>query len=246
MRLALNPKSRIDLTRIAGVPARGIGAITVTKMLGNKDDELALGVRAKVSAFRQIIMQIGRALKTLPASEAVRFALETSGMEKMFKQDVETGNEHLENVRELVNLATRYDFAAPPEGIERLLEEAALMSDQDSLDRESGAVSLMTVHASKGLEFDAVFVTGLEQGLFPSMRESDGDNNKKDPEEERRLFYVAVTRARKRVFLSYANERMKYGSREHAIPSEFLENIDPRLISYATPETLQNEEQIIR
>ncbi len=85
----------------------------------------------------------------------------------------------------------------------------------------------MTVHASKGLEFDAVFVTGLEQGLFPSGRESDTE---RDPEEERRLFYVAITRAGKRLFLSYARERMKYGSREHSLPSEFLSDIDERLL----------------
>ena len=89
----------------------------------------------------------------------------------------------------------------------------------------------MTVHASKGLEFDAVFVTGLEQGLFPSIRE-DAD---RDQEEERRLFYVAVTRAKKRLFLSYARERMKYGSREPALPSEFLADIDDRLMVGAKP-----------
>jgi DNA helicase-2/ATP-dependent DNA helicase PcrA len=85
----------------------------------------------------------------------------------------------------------------------------------------------MTVHASKGLEFDTVFITGLEQGLFPSLRESE----KRDEEEERRLFYVALTRARKRVYLTYASQRMKYGEREYTIPSEFIDDIDPRLLS---------------
>ena len=89
----------------------------------------------------------------------------------------------------------------------------------------------MTVHASKGLEFDAVFITGLEQGLFPSLRD-DGD---RDNEEERRLFYVAVTRARKRLFLSYAHGRMKYGSREPALPSEFFGDIDERLLAKEVP-----------
>jgi len=237
LRAALNPKSKINLARIAGVPPRGIGAVTLARMMSGAVGELAPAARVKVNAFRQTLLHIGGALATLPASDAVRFAVEESGMEKMFKGDAETGHERLENIRELVNLATRYDFAAPPEGIERLLEEAALMSDQDSLDKEDGGISLMTAHASKGLEFDAVFVTGLEQGLFPSVREDE----KKDPEEERRLFYVAVTRARKRLFLSFANERMKYGSREHTIPSEFLEDIDPRLISFATPEATQSE-----
>ncbi len=89
----------------------------------------------------------------------------------------------------------------------------------------------MTVHASKGLEFDAVFVTGLEQGLFPSIRENDSS---RDSEEERRLFYVAVTRARKHLFLTFAGSRLRYGQREFTIPSEFLEDIDARLLSHIT------------
>ena len=257
LRLALNPKSKIDLSRIVGVPPRGIGAATLARMLANEDELLPSGVRAKVIAFRQLLLHIKHALETLPASEAVRYVVETSGMEKMFKGDSEEGHERLENISELINLATRYDFATPPEGIEQLLEEAALVSDQDELDRAAktaggsspdpsqgerfgGAMSLMTAHASKGLEFDAVFITGLEQGLFPSMRENDTAGGK-DPEEERRLFYVAVTRARKRVFLSFANERMKYGSREHTLPSEFLEDIDERLLAYASPEMAVSE-----
>lgn len=98
----------------------------------------------------------------------------------------------------------------------------------------------MTVHASKGLEFDAVFVTGLEQGLFPSIRE-----DTRDSEEERRLFYVAVTRARKRLFLSYAGERMKYGSRERALRSEFIHDIDKRLLISTSREGDVKGESII-
>jgi DNA helicase-2/ATP-dependent DNA helicase PcrA len=178
----------------------------------------------------------------------VRFAIEASGIEAMLKKDTEEGTERLGNVYELMNLSTKYDEMLPPEGIERLLEEAALQSEQDELDLHAkkearGEVSLMTIHASKGLEFDAVFVTGLEQGLFPSERESDAE---RDPEEERRLFYVALTRARKRLYLSFAHERMKYGERSGAIPSEFLGDIDSRLIEYATPERQSHEEKIIR
>ena len=137
----------------------------------------------------------------------------------------------------------RFDDNASPAGIERLLEEAALQSDQDQLEDANNAVSLMTIHASKGLEFDAVFITGLEQGLFPSTRESDG----RDEEEERRLFYVALTRAKKRLFLTYAGQRMKYGSREFTIPSEFLDDIDARLIDVKQRKrSLLDDEDIIR
>ncbi|OGG52427.1 hypothetical protein A2851_05275 [Candidatus Kaiserbacteria bacterium RIFCSPHIGHO2_01_FULL_53_29] len=243
LRAAWNPKSRIDLARAASTPSRGIGKVTLEKMLMNADHVLARAARAKVQGFRDTLTHIRKALETLPASDAVRYALEASGMEKMYKNDKEEGHERLENIRELVNFATRFDYAAPPEGIEQLLEEAALQSDQDELREEMEAISLMTVHASKGLEFDAVFITGLEQGLFPSMHESD---EMRDPEEERRLFYVALTRARKRLFLSYASERMKYGSREHTLPSEFLDDIDQRLMEYAQPEKKEYEEETIR
>ena len=150
----------------------------------------------------------------------------------------------MDNIRELVNFAARFDGDAPPLGIERLLEEAALQSDQDQLEEKQQAVTLMTVHASKGLEFDAVFITGLEQGLFPSMHES---SEKRDDEEERRLFYVALTRARKLVYLTYAAQRMKYGTREFTLPSEFLDDVDPRLVEVQQRKrSLLEYEDIIR
>lgn len=225
LRASMNPKSRVDISRIIASPPRGIGKITMEKMFVGLEEDLAPAARAKVTAFRDALRRIKHAVDTLPASEAVRYALEASGMEAAYK-GTDEGRERLENVRELVNFATRYDHDAPPSGIEHLLEEAALQSDQDELADEKNAVSLMTVHASKGLEFDAVFVTGLEQGLFPSIRD-----DTRDPEEERRLFYVALTRARDRLYLTYAGQRMKYGSREFTIPSEFIDDIDRRLIA---------------
>lgn len=243
LRAAMNPAGRADITRIIAVPPRGIGKVTLEKMFDGDETAIPAGARAKIAAFRDTLARIRHAIDTLPASEAVRYTLEASGIERMFDDD-EEGKERLENVRELVNLATRFDDAQPPEGIERLLEEAALQSDQDELKEEQDAVSLMTVHASKGLEFDTVFITGLEHGLFPSVREGDGD---RDEEEERRLFYVAITRARKRVCLSYAAERLKYGSREYTIPSEFIEDIDQRLIQQLTRKrSLLDDEDVIR
>ncbi|MBI5470432.1 UvrD-helicase domain-containing protein [Candidatus Kaiserbacteria bacterium] len=233
IRAALNPKSKVDIARIISTPPRGIGKTTLEKMLSG--EPLAGALALKVQKFRDSLAKIKHAAQTLPASDAVRFAVEESGIEKMLSarggsasggKDDDENRERLGNVGELINLAVRYDDAASPEGIERLMEEAALESEQDSLDESSGAVSLMTAHASKGLEFEAVFVTGLEQGLFPSLRESAD----RDEEEERRLFYVAVTRAKKRLFLSYTSGRMKYGSREPALASEFLDDIDQRLV----------------
>ena len=230
LRAALNPQSSNDIRRIIAVPPRGIGKVTLDKMFAGNDAGIPSAARGKVEAFRTTLQAIRKAAEKVPASEAVHFAIEASGIEAMLKKDLEEGTERLGNVQELINLSTKYDDALPPEGIERLLEEAALQSEQDELEKPLDAVSLMTVHASKGLEFDAVFVTGLEYGLFPSGRESDTE---RDPEEERRLFYVAITRAGKRLYLSYARERMKYGSRESAMPSEFLSDIDNRLMAPA-------------
>lgn len=240
IRAALNKKSIVDVSRIIATPPRGIGTSTLAKMLRGEESSLPPAAQKKIAAFRDTLAHIAQAAMTLPASETVRYVLEVSGLETMFKKAGDEGEERLQNVRELLNLAVRYDHANPPEGVEQLLEEVALASEQDSLDASAGAVSLMTVHASKGLEFDAVFITGLEQGLFPSTREDE----ERDPEEERRLFYVAVTRARKQVFLTYARERMKYGSREHTLPSEFLSDIDERLIAYAGYETGAEEDTI--
>lgn len=230
MRAAMNPQSKVDISRVVAVPPRGIGKITLEKVLEGKDAELPKAAQVKVAAFRDTLARIHHAIHTLPTSEAVRYTVEASGMERMYRGKPD-GEERLQNMQELINLSTKYDGDTPPSGAEKLLEEAALQTDQDELAVEKAAVSLMTVHASKGLEFDAVFVTGLEQGLFPSTREDE----KRDPEEDRRLFYVALTRARKRLFLSYAHERMKYGSREYTIPSEFIDDIDARLIQSASP-----------
>lgn len=128
-----------------------------------------------------------------------------------------------------MTLATRYDELDPEEGVEALLEDAALQSDQDEIKdkEEKDAVKLMTVHAAKGLEFPYVFVSGLEEGLFPHERL---DDKGIDEEEERRLFYVALTRAGKRLWLSYANSRMIFGSSRVNIPSSFLSDIDSELL----------------
>jgi DNA helicase II / ATP-dependent DNA helicase PcrA len=224
-----------DIARIIATPPRGIGETTLKKFFdagGGTPGMNALGgaLKNKMMSFGATLEKIQTSIRTLPASEAVRFVLEVSGIEGQYKGETdEESKERLQNIRELVNLAVRYDDHAPPIGIQLLLEEAALQSDQDEVQEEKSTVSLMTIHASKGLEFSTVFVTGLEQGLFPGTRLS----NDSDPEEERRLFYVALTRAKDRLFLSFARERLRYGERQLSVPSEFIDDIDPRLL--ATP-----------
>jgi len=178
----------------------------------------------------------------------IKFVVKKSGIENELSGGGEEDMERLENIKELATLALKYDNLENGKGIEKLLEDASLASDQDSLidpvrsrahdkvasptDRgtaTSNGVKLMTVHASKGLEFKYVFVTGLEDGLFPHQRQNDGGEGV-DREEERRLFYVALTRAREKLFLSFANFRTIFGSRQINAPSEFISDIPADLL----------------
>ena len=238
LRASRNPKSRVDFERAASSPPRGIGKTTLEKMFSG--GALSSATTMKVASFRSLLTRIAQAIETLRASEALRFALKESGLEDSLTESKDEVD-RLQNVLELVGHAARYDELPSPEGIERLLEDASLMTDQDELEDRKDAVTLMTVHASKGLEFDAVFVSGLEHGLFPSERENDD----RDSEEERRLFYVALTRAKKYVFLTLAGSRLKYGQRERTIPSTFLADIDERLIIYAEPSRYEPTIQLL-
>jgi DNA helicase-2/ATP-dependent DNA helicase PcrA len=139
--------------------------------------------------------------------------------------------ERFENVEELASVAARYDAVPGKEGVALFLAEAALASDQDEMDRnEKTGVTLMTVHAAKGLEFGTVFVSGMEEGLFP--HQGMGNETDRDEEEERRLFYVAMTRAKERLFLTLARVRKIYGSDFASEPSSFLADVDGSLMLY--------------
>jgi DNA helicase-2/ATP-dependent DNA helicase PcrA len=146
-------------------------------------------------------------------------------VEDSLKTGLEEDTDRLENIMELVTLAKKYDEYIGEEGIEKFLTDTSLASDQDSLDGEKTGVKLMTVHASKGLEFDYVFICGLENDLFPHKGMGNSRKSGEDAEEERRLFYVAVTRAGKKLFLSYASTRTIFGTMEVNSPSEFLDDI---------------------
>jgi DNA helicase-2/ATP-dependent DNA helicase PcrA len=224
-----------DIGRIANVPARGIGKVTLLKMLADKDREIAGATGARVREFRALITRIHAAAQTLPPSKLVQYVMRESGMERMYQEDKIEGAERLENVRELVALASRYDELPLVESVEKFLESAALASDQDELKDEANAVRLMTIHASKGLEFPYVFITGLEEGLFPYEREGESEADK---EEERRLMYVALTRAKEKVYLSYAAYRTVFGSKSATVPSTFFSDIPDELIEYEAPERI--------
>jgi DNA helicase-2/ATP-dependent DNA helicase PcrA len=232
LRLALNPDSTGDLSRIINVPPRGIGKITLLKILENKKETLSGATAEKVQVFDELMASIRESARAKRLSETIKHVIKGSGLEDMLKKGGEEELERLENLRELVSLATRYDEYDPAVGAEHLLEDAALQSDQDELKDGDSAVRLMTVHAAKGLEFDCVCISGLEEGLFPHERLSD---ERTDEEEERRLFYVALTRARRKVFLSFTHIRTVYGSQRMNVPSSFLADIPDEHLAEANP-----------
>lgn len=228
LKVALNPGSFSDLKRAINFPKRGVGKATLAKIIANKKDELSAGARAKVDNFYILLEKIKNFVEKHKPSEAIKFVIVESGLENELRNSkAEDDLERLENIKEMVTFASKYDHLSGTEGIEMLLEEAALASDQDSLGQKKSAeeragVKLMTVHASKGLEFNYVFVVGLEHELFPHVS---GRQSEADMEEERRLFYVALTRAKEKLFLSFATIRMIFGETRVQAPSQFLGDI---------------------
>jgi len=242
LRASLNPESLSDLKRIINVPARGIGKVTILKIFEGGKDKLPDGIKEKVNNFFNLLAKIKNETEKLKPSEVIKFIIKESGLEFELQKGNDEDKERLENMRELATLAIKYDHLPKPEGMEKLLEESALTSDQDSLEKNENAAKLMTVHASKGLEFDYVFITGLEQDLFPHQGMGTEEKTPEEMEEERRLFYVALTRARIKLFLTYAEMRTIYGSQQMNLPSIFLGEFDNNFLE---EENFEYREKIV-
>ena len=250
-RLIANPHDEESFRRIINYPARGIGATTIQKvqlaaathdvsMWTVANDPLAYGVEInkgainKLSAFCELIESFRVQLDKVTASDLVRDIIRRSGIGvdlTLVKSAENTARQ--ENVDELLaSIQTLEKEARNEDGRTRVslteyLSTVSLLSDADTRDDGTPRVTLMTIHAAKGLEFQAVFVTGMEEDLFPS---SLAKMSTHEMEEERRLFYVAVTRAKEYCFLSYAQTRFRYGSLQFAEPSPFLDEIDEAYI----------------
>jgi len=256
VKAALNRESWADIGRVINVPIRGIGKATVAKIMSKREDLLPLGMQAKISQFWKLLDDIRHEIEEKKPSEVIKFIIQETGIENQLRSGDTEDEERLLNVQELVSVAAQYDNfgtdtiepagqsvptyvgTAEPKGfagIEALLENAALATDQDELQKDKDAVKLMTVHASKGLEFDHVFISGLEQDLFPLKHMDEGEISKSEEEEERRLFYVALTRAKKKVYLSYTVLRTVYGAQRVNLPSEFIEDIEKDLLDDRPP-----------
>jgi DNA helicase-2/ATP-dependent DNA helicase PcrA len=249
LRLAENPADALSLARVLNVPSRGIGDRTLTEVqrwagrnglslmgaleaIADEDDKISpapLQARSRnaVRGFIHIIRALNRASRELPPLELLDLLLEQSGYSAYLQDGTDEGEERWRNVLELRTKAQDFGELAPPLGLERLLEEVSLVQDVDSYDPESEGVTLITLHAAKGLEFPYVFIVGMEEGLCPHSRALDDPSQM---EEERRLAYVGITRAMRGLYLVYAIRRMLFGNVMGNPPSRFLSAIPDNLV----------------
>jgi DNA helicase-2/ATP-dependent DNA helicase PcrA len=249
LRLVHNPHDAVSLTRVINVPTRGIGAKTLetldeaSRRSGHSPYQLihdapnldqavpGLTTKAKQAllGFAQLIDRwIDSPQRARSVAELMDLVLRDSGYFKYVNDGTDEGRDRWDNIKELRNVAADYTQALGDDPLAHFLEDVALVADVDSLKDQVDAPVLMTLHAAKGLEFPIVFITGMEEGLLPHSRSLE------DPEEmaeERRLCYVGITRAKDRVFLSYAFRRTMWGSSDVSTPSRFLSDIPKGLVS---------------
>lgn len=248
LKLALNPLDDVALLRVLNNPPRGIGKTTLEAIaeaakaerlslweiiesaaLGELEIGITRRARESLASFRKTIIGLRAKADNVdsrPVSSLVMAAIDDTGYSHMLKaENTDESAGRLENLEELVNAAADYDDAGPA-GIREFIDHAALTSDTDGID-DRARVTLMTIHSAKGLEFPVVFLVGLEDGLFPHSRSL---NDAKELEEERRLAYVAITRAEKILYLTHATRRRVYGEEIASEPSQFLNEIPHELI----------------
>jgi DNA helicase-2/ATP-dependent DNA helicase PcrA len=233
LRSAINRSSLPDLKRVLESPKKGIGKTTIAKLFAN--EVLPSAAQTKVGNVFTFLDKIVDTLETETLSSTLQMIIVESGMEKEMLLGGADDLERLENIRELVTITIRFDEQLGVDALPQFLEETSLQSDQDNDTEEKKGVRLMTIHASKGLEFEYVFITGLEHDLFPHKNIGNRNRSKEEEEEERRLFYVAVTRARKKLFLTHAELRTIYGQKQINAPSIFLEDV---------PEDIRDEQDL--
>ena len=238
LKLCANPDDDLSFERVVNVPARGIGATTIRRLrdwaVMNNTNMLEAVSRVQeikeikgksskaVKGFRDIISEL-HTIPTYPVMGFVKEVIEKIGYVDYLVQSYEgDSEERLENIEELVNAASEYDTSNPDGSLQGFLEEVSLIADIDKWDDAADTVTLMTLHAAKGLEFPVVFMAGLEEGLLPHSQSKDSDD---DVEEERRLCYVGITRAQKDLFLVHTRYRSKFGQRSACVPSRFLSEI---------------------
>jgi DNA helicase-2/ATP-dependent DNA helicase PcrA len=243
-----NPYDAVSLQRIANRPRRGIGDSSLARLQSYADaqgmslwealefaEEAGVGAAPQkaVAALRTLLLSLQSGALELPVDEVVERVLEQSGYTAALEAErtIEAAG-RLENLQELVGVAQEYQATASEPNLSSFLQEISLYSDQDAIRGDGSSVTLMTLHNAKGLEFRAVFMIGMEEGIFPHSRSLEENSL----EEERRLCYVGMTRARERLTMLHASARSLYGARSYNMPSRFLDEIPS---SYAERERLR-------
>ncbi|MBM4055897.1 MAG: ATP-dependent DNA helicase PcrA [Planctomycetes bacterium] len=238
LRLCVNPSDEVALERTINTPARGIGNTSITRLkewaavqnisLLNAISavEMVPGITGKTVAaikkFYELIMLLRHDPQTSVEKIIIRVIDKTGYVAFLRKSEEKECEDRIANIEELVNAAHEYDIKHPEGSLQGFLEEVALISDLDTVDDKAEAVTLMTLHTAKGLEFPVVFISGMEEGLLPHSESRISDE---EIEEERRLCYVGITRAMKELFLTHTKRRMRYGQLIPCVPSRFLNEI---------------------
>ncbi|MBI2063823.1 MAG: UvrD-helicase domain-containing protein, partial [Candidatus Yanofskybacteria bacterium] len=241
LRLALNPNDRMSFERIYNVPARGLGQMTMQRLtkIGNITDGLkelanSIGPSKKqtntLESLANLLEELSKKSQELPLSQLVKYILNKTSYETYINDKTTDGEERWENVKEIFTATRKYDKETATEGLQKFLEEVALIQETDKYDKREEAIKLMTIHSAKGLEFPVVFLVGMEDGIFPHSRAL---FEQAELEEERRLCYVGITRAQSELHLTFARERMFYGTTQSNSPSRFLFEIPEHLLSFS-------------
>ncbi|WP_251979451.1 ATP-dependent helicase [Salinibacter ruber] len=246
LKLLVNPNDTASLQRVINYPTRGIGdktqerlqryaqqhSLSLWQAVERVEEIETLGTRAEraVGKFRRLIARYASKAGTgsVPADELARDLIQDAGLlSELRKEHTRENLQRWENVQELISALAEYVESTEDATISTFLQEVALMTDQDEAEEGDDKVTLMTLHAAKGTEFPVVFVAGLEEGLFPLEQAT---QEKAELEEERRLFYVGVTRAEERLYLSWARSRYRYGEQTSNTRSRFLEEVDSDVV----------------
>jgi DNA helicase-2/ATP-dependent DNA helicase PcrA len=248
LRLIYQPNDRVSFERIVNVPARGVGAKSLANFLDWQNannyslqralaevslcNELTSKARNALAELGDILFSLTKVSEDATLSGLIDSLLRRIDYYHYLEDGTPQGEARVENVKELLSVAQEYN----DNGLAGFLEEAALLSDADNADMTNNSVTLMTLHASKGLEFPAIFIPGMEESILPHSRAL---YEQAEMEEERRLCYVGMTRAREELYLLYASSRMLYGGVQHNPPSRFLAEIDGEVQTLATDSVYQ-------
>ncbi len=246
LRLIYNEKDNISLLRVINTPKRGVGSKTISNLIEKANNEgksiYEVIVSGKELEFKNIIEKLKKFSESLTITELVDKILDITGIRKEYESDKTLESDiRLENLEELKTVTRTFEEKEGIVSLEDFLYEVSLVSDVNEYDEDKNRVSLMTVHSVKGLEFDYVFITGLEEGIFPHMNSL---MNNSDLEEERRLCYVAITRAKEKLYLVNARLRMMFGHDCTNLPSRFIGEINKDLLDGYVSEDNFKEEKI--